>query len=353
MKTLILCAGKGSRLYPLTHLLPKALLPVADKPLLVHNLEKLAAAGFREIGLVVNPQNREIFFKRLGNGERWDVNLTYLIQEQPLGLAHAVQTGKQYLKDAHRFLVVLGDNLFGTDLKHFWTEYLASGTESQIMLIEVADPGNYGVAKLSGNRIIELIEKPAQPESNCAVAGVYGFSQGVFNQIEKLRPSLRGELELTDAIQRQIVSGLEIRAYFTDQYWHDVGNINSLLEANREFLKKLVPKIQPRSNENCSISGSVVIFPNCNLTDTSLEGPVLLGEGCSLDNCRIGPNVVIGRSVKLRQCAIENSLIMEGTYLEGLGGPITGSVIGADSMIIEVGKGWKTMVLGANSRLII
>lgn len=353
MRALILCAGKGSRLYPLTHLMPKALVPIAGKPLIAYSLENLAAAGIKEIGIVVAPHNSEQFRQALGRGEDWGVELDYFIQEQPLGLAHALLTGKKYLEECSHFLVVLGDNLFGVNLKEFIDQYLKSGIQSQIMLVEVDDPRNYGVADVSGQKIVRLIEKPPSSESRWAVAGVYGFSPQIFEEISGIQPSARGELELTDAIQGQITRGFEVNAFFSDCYWHDIGNIAGLLEANRRFLSNLVTRIEGDTSGDCCFSGLVVVPQGCRLSNTRLKGPVLIGEGSSLDNCILGPNVVIGKSVKMSDCIVENSLILEGAHLEGLRGPVTGSVIGPDSIIIKKGSGWKTLVVGGHSRLII
>lgn len=349
---MILCAGRGSRLYPLTHLLPKALVPIGEKPLIVHNLEKLAAAGIREIGLVVG-QNKERFFQLLGDGKSFGFKLTYLIQEKPLGLAHALLVGKDYVQHLPHFLVILGDNFFGSDFKQFIDAYLASGAESQLMLAKVENPTNFGVASLAGNRIVKLVEKPKKPESHWAVAGLYAFTPRIFQEIDRLQPSSRGELELTDAVAGQIKNGYFVKGYFTANYWYDVGSVAGLLQANKQYLSQLPDKVEGKISDNCLISGIVVAAKGCRLNHCILEGPVLIQEDSLVENCRLGPNVVIGKRVKLDNCKLRNTIILEGSRLSGVEGVIKDSLIGPNC-IVKGNKGEeKILILGADANLSI
>ena len=234
MKGLILSGGKGTRLRPLTYTSAKQLVPVANKPVLFYGIESLAAAGIRDIGIVVGDTEAEIR-AAVGDGSRWNVRITYIPQDAPRGLAHAVLISESFIA-GDPFVMYLGDNLLNKGINGFVDEFVREAPAAQILLTRVPDPQMFGVAELVDGRVVRLVEKPKEPKSDLALVGVYMFSPAVFDSVKRIKPSFRNELEITDAIQDLIDRGLEVRPHLVDGWWKDTGKLEDMLEANRLIL---------------------------------------------------------------------------------------------------------------------
>ncbi len=314
-KALLLCAGEGTRLRPLTFSKPKHLLPVAGKPLLGWALEAISQAGLTDVGLVVG-HRWEAVQGYVGNGTPWGLNVSYIRQEQPLGLAHAVKQAQRFVSD-EPFLVYLGDNLLEYSLSNFVTAFQAQQNDAALLLKAVEDPRRYGVAVLDERQHVkQLIEKPAHPPSPWAIVGVYAFTPTIFEAIECIQPSARGELEITDAIQKLIEQGRAVQAHIMDGYWLDAGEPMALLEANRIYLERVEPEISEKQLERCQIVGAAAIGAGSQMIDCELQGPCVIGRNCRIEQSCIGPYVAIGDGCHIRSCRMENCIIQAQSRLE-------------------------------------
>lgn len=308
LKAVVLCAGEGTRLRPLTFSKPKHLLPVAGKALLGHVLEALAAAGIREVGLVVGHRS-EAVQRYVGDGEQWNLSATYITQEQPLGLADAVKQAEGFVAGAP-FLVYLGDNLLGDGICDFVDDFRAGACEAALLLKSVADPRRYGVAVLDEQHCVQrVVEKPADPPSTLAIVGVYAFTPVIFDAIGSIKPSARGELEITDAIQYLVEHGHAVKASVVSGFWEDAGEPAALLVANRRYLDAGVGAIEVILGGNCAVEGPVCVGKGTRITDSRLLGPCLIGRNCVIDHATIGPYASIGDGCDIRRSMIEDSII--------------------------------------------
>jgi glucose-1-phosphate thymidylyltransferase len=275
LKGLILSGGAGTRLRPITHTSAKQLVPVANKPVLFYGIEALCDAGIDELGIVVGETRAEIE-AAVGDGSRFGVRVTYIPQEAPLGLAHAVLISESFLGDSP-FVMYLGDNLLKEGVQRFVERFDESRPDALILLQQVDDPSSYGIAELDGSgRVSRLVEKPKEPRSDLALVGVYLFTPAIFESVKAISPSWRDELEITDAIQHMIDRGLTVEPHRVTGWWKDTGKLADMLEANRLILSTLEPDVQ----------GEVV--------QTTLEGPVSIGRGSTLERCTVRGPVIIG-----------------------------------------------------------
>ncbi|MFM6754071.1 MAG: glucose-1-phosphate thymidylyltransferase, partial [Dolichospermum sp.] len=291
MKGLILSGGKGTRLRPLTYTGAKQLVPVANKPILWYGIEEMAGAGITDIGIIISPETGEEVKNKTGNGEKFGVNITYILQEQPAGLAHAVQVARPFLKDSP-FMMYLGDNLIQQgDLSSFLDKFSQQEPDALILLRKVPNPSAFGVAKVDEKgKVLQLIEKPKVPPSNLALVGVYFFLATIHDAISQIKPSARGELEITDAIQCLIDQKKEVLAYNLDGWWLDTGKKDDLLEANRLILDTYLTKsILGDIDSKTQIIGRVEIGAKSKIINCTIRGPVVIGNNCYLENCFIGP----------------------------------------------------------------
>src|SRR6266571_2757930 len=257
LKGLILAGGAGTRLRPLTYTSAKQLVPVANKPVLFYGIESLAAAGIRDIGIVVGDTREEIK-TAVGDGSKWGVKVTYIEQDAPRGLAHAVLISEPFI-GSEPFVMYLGDNLLNKGITEFVEEFVREAPAAQILLTRVPDPQMFGVAELEDGRVVRLVEKPAQPKSDLALVGVYMFSPAVFDSVKRIRPSFRNELEITDAIQDLIDHGLEVRPHLVNGWWKDTGKLEDMLEANRLILDTIDRRIEGTVDAESRIEGKVII----------------------------------------------------------------------------------------------
>ncbi|KUN00425.1 glucose-1-phosphate thymidylyltransferase [Streptomyces yokosukanensis] len=318
MKALILSGGTGSRLRPFTHSTAKQLLPVANKPVLVHCLENIRDAGVTEAAVVVGTHAAEIS-QVVGDGSAFGLDLTYLHQDRPLGLAHCVQLASDFLGDDD-FVMYLADNVLADGIVDAADAFAADRADALLLVQPVADPRAYGVAEIGADgRVHRLVEKPADPASDLAALGVYFFTSRIHRAVAGLRPSARGELEITDAIQRLADEGALVRAERYDGYWKDTGKAEDLLDCNRELLGRLTgPAVHGEVDAASTLSGPVVIEPGARVRGSRLVGPLVIAAGTTVTDCTVGPYVSVGRDCVLRDAAVADSILLEGAVVDGV-----------------------------------
>ncbi len=348
MKALVLAGGAGTRLRPITHTSAKQLVPVANRPVLFHALDAVAAAGIRDVGVVVGDTEAEIR-AAVGDGSAFGLSVTYLRQEAPLGLAHAVLVAGPWLGD-EPFLMYLGDNvLVGgvTELVEEFTGWYDRGeADATILLTRVPDPSQFGVAELDPDgRVVRLQEKPAAPRSDLALAGVYLFGPAVHEAVAAIRPSGRGELEITDAIQWLIDSGRSVRSHVVKGYWKDTGRVEDLLDANRTMLDLLERRVDGTVDTTTTMSGSVVVEAGASVQESELVGPLVLGSGTVVRRARVGPYAAVGPDCTLTDTVLTDSIVLAGSSVSG--GRLEGCLLGREVEVqLPVGGAPHRLVLG-------
>lgn len=331
MKGLILSGGAGTRLRPITHTAAKQLVPVANKPVLFYGLEAMHAAGITEVGIVVGDTHAEIE-AAVGDGSAFGLQVTYVPQEAPLGLAHAVLISEAFLGD-EPFVMYLGDNLLKEGIEPFVRAFEAGHPDALILLQKVADPCSYGIAELNGDgRVARLVEKPAEPQSDLALVGVYLFTPAVFDSVKAIKPSARGELEITDAIQHMVDGGLQVDPHIVTGWWKDTGKLEDMLEANRLVLSTLESDVRGELHET-TLEGPVCIGPGSRLERCTVRGPVVIGAGCRLTDTFVGPYTSISDGVVVDHAELEHSIVLEKSRISHLGARMTDSLVGRDCVI--------------------
>src|SRR6201995_272271 len=280
LKGLILSGGKGTRLRPITYTSAKQLVPVANKPVLFYGIEAMAAAGIREIGIIIAPETGDEIRAAAGDGSRFGVQITYIVQDEPAGLAHAVLTAEAFLGDAP-FVMYLGDNLLQGGIEGLVRAFQRNAPDALILLTPVPDPEHYGVAELDGDRVMRLAEKPPEPKTDLALVGVYMFTPQIHDAARAIEPSGRGELEITDAIQHLVDAGARVEPHIVRGWWKDTGRLEDMLEANRLILDNLTERIEGELIDS-RVDGRVVIEPGARLERTIVRGPTVIGAGARL-----------------------------------------------------------------------
>ena len=337
MKAIILCAGKGTRLRPLTHTTAKHLIPVANKPVLFYSLETIRKAGITDVALIVSPMNEGPFKELIGSGEKFGMKIEYVVQEEPKGLAHAVWVARDFLNDDD-FLMYLGDNLIMEDLKPFIDDFEKSGVDASILLTPVDDPRRFGVAVVEGERVIRVVEKPKDPPSNLAIVGVYLFKPVIFEGIKNIKPSWRGELEITDAIEYLIEHGYTVKGHVIYGWWKDTGKPEDLLEANRKILEGIKGmRISGDVDEKSVVQGSVEIGEGSVIVNSILRGPIVIGKNSVVKDSYVGPYTSIGDNVTIDGCEIENSIVMDGSVVVDVPERIDSSIFGKGVRVSRTG----------------
>jgi glucose-1-phosphate thymidylyltransferase len=320
MKAIILSGGSGTRLRPLTYTGAKQLVPVANKPILFYVLENIVAAGIKEIGIVIAPETGHEVIDTVGDGSRWDARIEYFWQEKPLGLAHAVWIARDYLKETP-FVMYLGDNLIGCRITQEAQEFQENhDLAASIFLKTVPNPTAFGVAVVDerGN-VIELVEKPPDPPSDLALVGIYLFRPSIFEAISQIKPSRRGELEITDAISRLIHGGKRVKSNIVDTWWLDTGKKDDLLLANDTVMDEwLVTNIRGTVDDSNRVTGRIDIAEGVSIENSTIRGPVIVGEGTRLSHATIGPFTAIGPRVVIEKSTVDHSVIMEGCVIHNI-----------------------------------
>lgn len=347
VKGLLLCGGRASRLKPHSNTGPKSLLPVANRPIVDYALEKFAEAEITDIGIIISPETGQAIKDHIGSGERFGVSVTYILQDEPRGLADAVKTARGFLEDSC-FVMYLGDNMLDIGLnlvKPVYSEEYSTFpgnlpySITKLLLKKVENPKIFGVAEIDDTgKVISLEEKPQNPKSDLALVGVYGLTPQIHEAIDNIKPSARGELEITDALQWLLNEGITVMAKELDSFWLDTGKSELLLDANRQVLD--VSNISPvyRTVErNTQIRGRVQLGKHVILINSIIEGPAIIGDYSVLTDSYIGPYTSIGRQVGVKDTEIENSIVMEGAYLYDVPNRISHSIIGRNSEIIANG----------------
>lgn len=326
IKGLVLAGGTGSRLRPLTYTGAKQLIPVANRPILFYAIDALVEAGITDIGVIVGDTAQEVQ-RALGTGEQFGATLTYITQEAPLGLAHAVKSARRFLGD-EAFLMFLGDNLLRGGVQDLVDRFRAGDYAASILLTQVGDPRQFGVAVLDGDRVVRLVEKPKDPPSSWALVGVYCFSVVIHEAVATLRPSWRGEYEITDAIQQLIDWDLAVDAARVQGWWKDTGRPEDVLEANRLVLEDLVDARLGAVDVDSTITGRVAINPGARIVRSVVRGPVSIAEGVTVEDSYIGPYTALGPQVTVRRCEIENSVILSDSTIEDIDTRIDQTLLG-------------------------
>ena len=325
MKGLILSGGRGTRLRPITFTSAKQLVPVANKPILFYGIEALVESGIREIGIVVGDTGQEIK-DAVGDGSQFGATVTYIQQEAPLGLAHAVLISEAFMA-GEPFVMYLGDNLIRERLAPLVERFRATAPNAQILLARVPNPQQFGVAELANGRVVRLVEKPKRPVSDLALVGVYMFDRHVFDAVSSITPSARGELEITDAIQWLIDHGRTVIPHVIDGWWKDTGRLEDILEANRIILDTIGRRIEGEV-EGSEVLGKVIIEVGAKVVHSTIRGPAVIGKGAMIENAYIGPFTAVGDHAIIRSSEVEHSIILEGSTITDIGGRIESSLIG-------------------------
>ncbi len=364
MKGLILAGGAGTRLRPITHTSAKQLVPIANKPILYYVVDDMAAAGIKDIGVVVSPESGAEIEAALGDGSQFGVELTFIPQTAPLGLAHCVRVAQDFLGDDD-FVMYLGDNMLQQKLRPLVDRFVAERTRqlgldeplselpaAQILLAHVDDPRQFGVAEVDAHGgVIRLVEKPENPPSDLALAGVYIFDKRVHEAVDSIEPSARGELEITDAIQWLIDHGHPVMHEVLEGWWIDTGKKDPLLHCNRLVLDEILPRIDGALDANSRVEGRVVIEAGARLESSVVRGPAIIGAGTHLVDTYVGPYTAIGANCELRDAEIEHSVVLERSRITGVH-HIHDSLLGREVEVVRSGERPKAtrLLLGDHSR---
>lgn len=349
MRALVLSGGEGSRLRPLTHTNAKQLIPVGGTPILFHALEAIAAAGIVETGIVIGSTGDEVR-AAVGDGSRWGLRVTYLPQDAPLGLAHAVLVAKDFVA-GEPFLMYLGDNVLLEGVARFVAEFERNRPDAQIFLARVPEPERFGVAVLEGDRVVRLVEKPTEYVSDLALVGVYLFDDSILEAAATLEPSWRGEYEITEAIQWLVDHGKTVRAEMVEGWWKDTGKPDDLLEANRMMLSVRGSSIEGEVDGATSVEGIVVVAAGAKVTDSVLRGPLVIGPDTIVDSSTLGPDVSIERDCRIERSSVSDSIVMQGCRITDVTG-LTASILGRNVDVCHSGApGVHRLIVGDQSRV--
>jgi glucose-1-phosphate thymidylyltransferase len=338
VKGLILSGGKGTRLRPITHTSAKQLVPIANKPILFYAIEAIVAAGITDVGIITGDTGGEVE-AAVGDGSKFGAAVTFIAQEAPLGLAHAVHTAKDFLGGGP-FVMYLGDNLIRRGIIPVVERFNESQPDALILLARVPEPQHFGVAELDEGRVVRLVEKPAHPTSGLALVGVYLFNHTVFDAIDNIEYSARGELEITDAIQQMIDTGRRVESHIIVEpheamiaTWKDTGRLEDLLEANRIVLDDLPPRVEGTIGDGVRLDGKVIVEAGATLSNCTVRGPAIIGENTVIDDAYIGPYTSIHNGCTIRSAEIEHSIVLANSVIANVDGKIESSLIGRECLI--------------------
>lgn len=336
MRALITAGGRGTRLRPLTYTSNKHLIPIANKPMIHYALEAIAAAGIREVGIAINPDTGGEIQKALGDGGSWGLGITYILQEAPLGLAHVVQVAEPFLR-REPFVFFLGDNVVVGGIRQFVERFVARGDQCHLVLARVRDPQRFGVAEVVGERVVRVMEKPARPASDYAVTGIYVYGPAIFEAVRGIRPSARGELEISDAHQYLLDHGSQVGFSEITGWWKDTGKPEDLLEANRFVLDQVLdgkgPIIHGAVDAASDVAGKVVVEAGAKVIASHIRGPVVIGKDAVIERSYIGPFTSLGARCVIRNSELEYSILFEDTQILDADVRIERSLLGREVII--------------------
>ncbi len=333
MKGLVLSGGTGSRLRPLTYTSAKQLIPVANRPVLFYVLDDFARAGIEEVGVIVAPETGDEVREAVGDGSEFGLEVTYLEQTEPKGLAHAVLTAADFL-GSDPFLMYLGDNLLQHGISELVREFEREGPSAIVLLSRVPEPQHFGVAELDGDRIVRLVEKPKDPPSDLALVGVYLFDSSIVDAARRIEPSWRGELEITDAIQVLIDDGRDVRSHVVRGYWKDLGKVEDLLEGNHLILDGLPGRVDGDVDEASRLQGRVTLEAGAKVVRSRIVGPAVVGAGAQIVDAYVGPYTSIGEDCRVEGSEVENSILLSGAQIVGVG-RVTESLLGREAEVVR------------------
>lgn len=353
IKGIILHGGHGTRLRPLTYTRPKQLLPIANVPMSLYSVNSLKNAGITNIALIISGDNSSKVREYYGDGEKFGVKITYIVQDEPRGIAHAIGLCKNFIGD-DKFVVFLGDNILLKDISDNVTCFSNSNDAAKIFLCEVSNPSQFGIADITQNgKIKKIMEKPKNPPTNLAVIGIYFLTPIIFEIIEKLKPSWRNELEITDALQMLLEKDKPISYDIITNYWKDTGTADDIIDANKVILENMVPYFEGQKDDNVVITGKVMVGHNSYIKDGArINGPVIIGENCVIDGTvHLGPNTSIGNNSKISNCKIDNSIIMDGCIID-YKIYLTNSIISYNSKITSNKEEKSVLILGEDNKIV-
>jgi glucose-1-phosphate thymidylyltransferase len=335
VKALIASGGRGTRLRPITHTQNKHLIPIANKPILYYAIEAAVDAGIKEIAIVHNADSLEVP-RYVGDGAKWGVAITYIQQERPGGLAQVVQLAADFVKK-DSFVFYLGDNMVVGGIKRFVEEFKSKGCNCLLTLARVKDPERFGVPEIVNGKIVRIEEKPKVPKSSYAVAGIYVYDSHIFEAVKSLKPSARGELEISDAHQYLLDHGLSVGYTEITGWWKDTGKPSDLLEANRLVLDNISPDVDGEVDKQSDIAGKVIVEKGTKIKNSKIRGPVIIGKECVIENSYIGPFTSIGDRTEVHNSEVEYSIVLRDCKIVSVDIRIEGSILGNDVEIVEAG----------------
>jgi glucose-1-phosphate thymidylyltransferase len=334
MKGIILHGGHGTRLRPLTHTGPKQLLPIANKPMSQYGIETMISSGIDQIAIIIGGVGANKVREYYGNGKEFGAKFTYIQQDQPRGISHAISLCKDFVGN-EKFLVFLGDNILKDSITGYVEEFLKSDADASVVLCEVENPTRFGIADVKDGKIIKIVEKPKEPPTNLAVIGIYLLTPKIFDVINRLKPSSRNELEITDALQMLLEENNKIIYNTVSENWKDTGTPEDIIQANDIILRDYEPYFLGEKEEGVKINGKIMVGEKSKINkDVILNGPVIIGENCLIESGIIGPNVSVGNNSQIAKCNLNNSIIMENCEIK-LELNINNSIISKNSKILQ------------------
>ncbi|MEV5880750.1 glucose-1-phosphate thymidylyltransferase [Streptomyces sp. NPDC052101] len=346
MKALVLSGGMGTRLRPFTYSMPKQLIPVANQPVLIHVMDNLRALGISQAGVVVGDRGDEIAAV-LGDGSSIGIEITYIRQDTPRGLAHCVSLARDFL-GADDFVMYLGDVMLSEGITEMAERFRANRPAAQVVVQKVTDPRAFGVAELAADgRVTALVEKPQHPTSDLAMVGVYFFTPAIHEAVAAIRPSARGELEITDAVQWLVSNNCDVRAEVYTGFWKDTGRVEDVIECNRQLLDALTPSVPDGVCADSELVGPVLIDPTARVVRSRITGPGVVGAGTVIEDSRIGPYTAIGENCVVSNADVADSIVLSGATVRDIVG-IHSSVIGRGAAVSS-GDGRHRLVVGDHS----
>lgn len=353
MKGILLHGGHGTRLRPLTHTGPKQLLPIANKPMSEYCIESFREAGVNEIAIIIGGLGANKVREYYGNGSKFGLSFIYIEQDQPRGIAHAIRLCKKFIGGS-KFVVFLGDNIIQKSIKGFTNEFENSDAKATVLLCKVDNPSRFGIADIKDKRIIKIIEKPKDPPTNLAVTGIYFLTPVIFDIIDELKPSLRNELEITDALDLLLNRGYKITYKMITSYWKDTGTPEDIIHANKDILKNMKPYFYGKKEDGSSVIGKVMIGKNTIIKKgANIVGPVIIGNDSIIEtDTYVGPNTSIGDNSRLSRCNIEDCIVMSNCIIDS-NAKIRNSIIATDSSILDNNVDEKTFMLGEGTKIIL